>query len=89
MTNSRIKEESGDSRLSDCLHDRQYCRNYCVSGMLSRCSAGSEWKRQKKCRFYVKSTFRDRCMYFSETLDGHCDCVDAQREVRRNQEPEK
>lgn len=58
------------------------CLNYCVSGLMSRCSAGDCWEDQKKCKFYEKSTVSNRCMYYIEAIDGHCDCVDAQREIR-------
>lgn len=65
---------------------RRQCANlesisYCISGMMSRCSAGSIWQNQKKCKFAQKSTIRDRCMHYIESIDGHCDCVEAQREL--------
>jgi hypothetical protein len=56
--------------------------NYCVPGIMSRCSAGTLWENQKKCRFSKKSSVSDRCMHYIVSLDGHCDCVDAQREIR-------
>lgn len=56
--------------------------NFCVPGVMSRCSAGVVWDDQKKCKFAVKSTVHNRCMYFVEAIGGHCDCVEAQRELR-------
>jgi hypothetical protein len=54
--------------------------NYCRPGIMSRCSAGIVWENQKKCKYSKKSSVSDRCMHDIESLDGHCDCVDAQRE---------
>jgi hypothetical protein len=54
--------------------------NYCMPGIMSRCSAGIIWDNQKKCKFSKKSSVSDRCMHYIAPLDGHCDCVDAQRE---------
>ena len=56
--------------------------NFCVPGVMSRCSAGPLWDDQKRCKFAVKSTVRSSCMYFIESIGGHCDCVEAQRELR-------
>jgi len=56
--------------------------NYCVPGMMSRCSAGIDWENQKRCKYSKQSSNRKRCMHYIESLDGHCDCVDAQREIR-------
>jgi hypothetical protein len=55
--------------------------NYCKPGIMSRCSAGTVWENQKKCKFSKKSTIGDRCMHYITSLDGHCDNVDAQRET--------
>ncbi len=55
--------------------------NYCIPGIMSRCSAGLIWQEQKKCKHAIKSTVSDRCMHYIESIDGHCDCVDAQREL--------
>jgi len=55
--------------------------NYCKPGMMSRCSAGSVWENQKKCKFSNKSSVRDGCMHYIASLNGHCDSVDAQRET--------
>jgi len=61
---------------------RSGCANFCVAGLMSRCSAGTVWNAQKKCKYAEKSTVRNRCMHFIEAIDGHCDCAEAQRELR-------
>jgi hypothetical protein len=88
MANSSEKEKSNKPQADSCRPERLDCLNYCVSGMLSRCGAGPEWQKQKKCKYYKRSTIRDRCMHYIETLGGHCDCVDAQLEVRRQKDLE-
>ena len=55
--------------------------NYCVPGIMSRCSAGLIWQEQKKCKFANKSTVSDRCMHYIESIYGHCDSVEAQKEL--------
>lgn len=68
------------------LHAQQHCcsklasANYCIPGTMSRCSAGLIWQEQKRCKFAKKSTVSNRCMHYIESIDGHCDCVEAQRE---------
>ena len=65
----------------------QDCISYCVSGLMSRCRAGAVWPDQRKCKYYTKSTTRDRCMHYIEALGGHCDCAAAQREARNQTNP--
>lgn len=72
--NCLLREETGDVRLG--------CANYCVAGLMSRCSAGTVWHEQKRCKYAEKSTVSNRCMHFIEAIDGHCDCAEAQRELR-------
>ena len=62
---------------------RSDCANYCVAGLMSRCSAGTVWSDQKICKFAEKSTVSNRCMHFIEAIGGHCDCAEAQRELRK------
>ena len=88
MANPSANEKSNKPQPADCCPGKRDCLNYCVSGILSRCGAGPEWQKQKRCKYYKKSTMRDRCMHYIETLGGHCDCVDAQTEVRRQQDSE-
>jgi hypothetical protein len=59
------------------------CLNYCVAGLMSRCSAGTVWEDQRRCKFAEKSTVSNRCMHFIEAIDGHCDCVEAQMELSK------
>ena len=63
--------------------------NYCVPGLMSRCSAGTVWEQQKRCKFSEKSTVRHQCMYYIEAIDSHCDCVEAQKELRMRECPRK
>lgn len=57
--------------------------NYCVPGVMSHCSAGTIWNDQKRCKYAHRSTVGDRCMYYIEAIGGHCDCTEAQRELRK------
>jgi hypothetical protein len=63
---------------------RLQCVNYCVAGLMSRCSAGTVWDDQNRCKFAEKSTINNRCMYYIEVIGGHCDCEEAQRELRHS-----
>ena len=56
--------------------------NFCIPGILSKCSAGITWTEQKICKFAVKSDYANKCMYFIESIDGHCDCPDAQKDAK-------
>jgi hypothetical protein len=51
---------------------------------MSRCSAGAIWNDQKKCKYARKSSVGDRCMYYVEAIGGHCDCAEAQRDLRKS-----
>ncbi len=55
--------------------------NFCVPGLLSQCGAGTTWAEQQVCRFAIISSFANKCMYYIESLDGHCDNVDAQKDA--------
>ena len=46
-----------------------------IENIMSICTAASE-SEQKNCKFYKKSSFTDKCMYFM--FDEYCDCLDAQ-----------
>jgi len=79
----RSKKETKINTLQSAHRaHRPDCVNYCVSGLMSRCSAAAVLEDQKRRRFYEKSTISNRCMYYIEAIDGHCDCVDAQKEIR-------
>jgi len=55
--------------------------NSCISGLLSKCGAGTTWAEHKVCRFAVVSNFCNKCMYYIGSMDGHCDCLDAQKDA--------
>jgi hypothetical protein len=55
--------------------------NFCIPGLLSKCGAGTTWFEHRHCRFAKKSQYSDRCMHYIEAIDGHCDCVNAQRDA--------
>ena len=55
--------------------------NYCIPGILSKCSAGISWKEHRVCKFAVKSDYANKCMYFIKSRDGHCDCPEAQKDA--------
>jgi hypothetical protein len=42
---------------------------------MSVCTAENE-HQQKYCRFYEKSSYSDKCMYY--VFDAYCDCLEAQ-----------
>ena len=51
----------------------EFC--YCRTDIMSFCKAENE-HQQKYCRFYEKSSYSDKCMYFM--FDEYCDCLEAQ-----------
>jgi hypothetical protein len=55
--------------------------NYCVPSLLSKCGAGTTWAEQKTCLFAIKSNFANKCMYYNHWMDGHCDCLEAQKDA--------
>ena len=60
--------------------------NYCVSGLMARCSAGRVWQEQKRCKYAEKSTVSNRCMHYIAAINGHCDCLEAQKEMEKTRE---
>jgi len=55
--------------------------NFCVPGILSKCAAGKTWADHRLCRFAVKAEFSNKCIHYVEEIEGHCDCIDAQRDA--------
>jgi len=55
--------------------------NYCISGLLSKCSAGVTWVEHRYCKFALISSIADRCMFYIEATDGVCSCPAAQRDA--------
>ena len=89
MATSDKDEKISSLVQNEHKHQKLDCLNYCVSGLMSRCSAGTIWDEQQKCKFSEKSTVSNRCMYYIEAIDGHCDCVEAQRELRMKESTKK
>jgi hypothetical protein len=58
---------------------------FCKRDLMSVCTAGSV-DEQKKCRFYQKSSYSDKCMFF--IFDRYCDCLDAQMNMEEPDVPE-
>jgi hypothetical protein len=75
-------EKSGCLLRQETHEIRTGYANYCVAGLMSHCSAGTVWDEQKRCKYAEKSTVSNRCMHFIEAIGGHCDCVEAQMELR-------
>jgi len=82
MAKCKPDEKNSCLLRKDDFTDRLECANYCVAGLMSRCSAGTVWNDQNRCKFAEKSTVSDRCMHYIEAIGGHCDCEQAQRELR-------
>ena len=79
----RIPDEKNICLLhKDDIKVRLEYANYCVAGLMSRCGAGKVWNDQRRCKFAEKSTVSNRCMHYIEAIGGHCDCEQAQRELR-------
>jgi hypothetical protein len=77
---------SSDGKIDNIQRSAKYQQNlqkvnYCIPGILSKCSAGKMWDEQRVCKYAIKSDFANKCMYFIESIDGHCDCLDAQKEA--------
>ena len=58
---------------------------FCKRELMSICTAGNV-DEQKKCQFYQKSSYSDRCMYFM--FDEFCDCLEAQTSTAMQKAPE-
>ena len=56
---------------------------FCKIDIVSICTAASE-SEQKKCKFYKKSSFSDKCRYFM--FDEYCDCLEAQVATQQTQQ---
>ena len=79
-----MSDSGQDDNFNQIYRRQQRCAelatvNYCIPGVMSRCSAGLIWREQKRCKYAVKSTVSDRCMHYIRSLNDHCDSVDAQR----------
>ena len=74
-------DKKDKARLSVQTHFNLKSVNHCIPGILSKCGAGTTWTEQRLCRFAVKSDFANKCMYYNQTMEGHCDCIDAQKDA--------
>jgi hypothetical protein len=52
--------------------------NCCIPGLLFKCGAGVNWSEHEICRFAVKSSLEDKCIYYNVSKEGICGCMDAQ-----------
>lgn len=57
-------------------------RSYCARGVMTRCTAGNRWAEHQRCKFASKSSSAERCMHYYPGIDGHCDCLAAQDELK-------
>jgi hypothetical protein len=79
---SMEKEELYDVKI---LKNRSYSANQediiclCLQGPMSRCSQVGVWDKQSICFFSEESMTGPRCMYWIESIDCHCDCMEAQK----------
>ena len=55
--------------------------NFCIPGILSKCSAGVNWAEQSVCKFALESNIADRCRFYIEATDGVCSCPAAKRDA--------
>jgi len=53
---------------------------FCKRDTMFICTADSE-SEQKNCKFYKKSSFTDKCMYFM--FGEYCDCLEAQTSAQQ------
>ncbi len=77
----RIGDPSASKKSEEKPEPEEPLKNYCAPRrMFSQCKAGKTWKAHQGCRFSVKATRYERCMYF-RNLNGtkHCDNHKAQK----------
>ena len=58
---------------------------FCKKEAMSVCTATSV-DEQKKCRYYQKASYSDKCMYL--TFNKFCDCLEAQMNTEKQDVPE-
>ena len=58
--------------------------NFCeYKNMMPYCQKMEELEEQKKCSYYVKASFFNRCMYLK--YDEYCDCLNAKLKVKEGE----
>jgi hypothetical protein len=56
--------------------------NFCIQEVMSMCGVvGEKWKDHKACKFSIKATNANRCMF--RVMDDICDCLKAQLDSHR------
>ena len=65
------------------MQDDRLC--FCKRETISVCTACGV-AEQKKCRYYQKSSYSDKCMYL--IFDKYCDCLEAQMNTEKQDAPE-
>jgi hypothetical protein len=81
----------GKSAHYECPNETTEARggvNCCIVGFMAKCGAGPLVVNQRACRFFRMSSAGNRCMHYCVALDGHCDSIDAQQEMK-NREPSR
>jgi hypothetical protein len=58
---------------------------FCKKETMSVCTA-RDAAEQKKCRYYQKSSYSNKCMYL--IFDKYCDCLEAQMNTEKQDVPE-
>jgi hypothetical protein len=81
MIKPKSKQTTDHIHRSQNTRSRAETTNFCISGIMSHCGAGTNWQEQKRCKFAQKSSISNKCMYYIESIDGHCDCLEAQLEI--------
>ena len=51
---------------------------FCKRDIMSTCTAHNHLQ-QMNCRFYTKSSFKNKCMYFIASIEAHCASPEAQK----------
>jgi len=82
MTKSESDQKINRLQQRECSRIQTTGANYCVPGLMSRCGAGASPEKQRKCRYFKKSTVSNRCMHYIEAIEGHCDCLEAQNAIK-------
>ena len=62
-----LSDDNNENRQISA-ESRQHLKtvNYCIPGLLSKCSAGISWTEHRVCKFAVKSDYANKCMFFIE-----------------------
>jgi hypothetical protein len=89
MSNDERRAGNAHVEFFGTPEDRCGRLNFCVAGAMYRCGAGPALIDQQQCRFFRRSSVAERCLHYRGSLEGHCDCVEAQQEVSRRELPQR